>query len=198
MPPPYSDGIAYVRIGEPMRRTAATLFAALLVATALVLPSAGPAQADDSNYTCSQHWHFIRHAQLNRNVEPSGTEPSEFLQATGVQSADYWNQEVLFCADYTAWGLLDTYRIYSNRTAGYWSTDSSNVNRPLYGNAYSFLDNDNLFTITSYDGHYSLIKSVSAGYVYANASDGGNLYANRSGFLGGDNLWVITPADLLA
>jgi hypothetical protein len=180
-----------------MRRTLTTLLAALLVSAGLVVSQAAPAQAAPAQAAteCSRTWHYIKAGERNRNVKPVGE--AELLYAIGIQSQDYWNQQLLFCRD-PGWGP-NHYAIYANATGNYWSRGIYPW-LPIHAGAVAIFDPRQLFEVKSYDGNFFTIKSVQVGleaYVRADRGDG-LLLADRGLQLGGDNLFLIQPRNLLA
>jgi hypothetical protein len=177
-----------------MRRTITSVLAILLILAGTVVVGATPAHADAD---CSDSWHYIKHAQLNRYVKPVGE--SESLYATGVRTADYWNQQFLFCRD-PGWAP-NHYAIYSNATANYWGRHTAQPFLPVHAGAVAIFNPYQLFEVKSYDGHFVTIVSVAAtplqAYVYAE-SGSAVLSANRGLFLGGDNLFLIESPALMA
>jgi hypothetical protein len=100
-----------------MRQRLRRLTAVGILVLGSVVAGPGTAHAD---LHCSKTWHYITHGETGATARPDA-EPPYWVHANGNRSADYWNQQVLFCYG-DGWGT-DHYAIYSNRTKKWWGSD---------------------------------------------------------------------------
>jgi hypothetical protein len=168
-----------------MKRIAALLFSALLaVVVATVIPQAASARAASG---CSTSWHYIKAGEVGRNVKPN------YWTLYAMGGSDTWNQQFTFC--HNAGMAADEYFIYSNARGRYWNS------LELYPYVGATASNPNivgLFEVKRYNSQFwTIATTLGFNYVYADANSGYALRADRGSFLGGDNLFVITPNNLL-
>lgn len=157
-----------------------TVLMAVGIASAPQTAAAAPAAT-----VCSNSWHYIKASQVGRNVKPEGG----WLRASG--GSDLWNQQFTFCRD-PLWGA-NHYGIYSNATGRY--CDGVNTSG-IVCSLSNIPDVYALFEVKKYDAKFWTIEAVGRdAYVYTDAS--GWLRLDRGQFLGGDNLFEISPTNLM-
>jgi hypothetical protein len=182
-----------------MKRILTIFLTLTLASVGLVAIETTPANASPLPVTCGG-WHYITAAQTNLNVRADPA--SGGLWAEGRQGVEPWYQKFSFCRN-SGWGP-NLYLIESNSTGEYWGPDPAH---PVWAHLKTdyLLDYASTFEVTNYDAKFSIIKkrgalsSIDDAYVYAEETSGfGALMVDRGLFLGGSNLFVITPRDPMA
>ena len=140
----------------------------------------------------------LHHARRDRSQRATGLLGNLF--ADGIRSDDYWNQQFLFCRD-PGWGA-GQYGIYANRGGLYWNGSVSGDVTWVGATAAGIESPEMLFAVTRFDSTWWSIRWVGfrfAPYYYVapHRNQSGNPLGLTLGPRNGNNLFRISPSDLM-
>lgn len=178
-----------------VRRVLAAGFALLLSTAWLTVGGAAPASAR-AGMECSKTWHVITHGETGLRVRVQYNTADRTVYVNGTPGVESWTQLVLFCRD-PLWGP-GQYAILSN-SGGFWHGTTDGV----FSTAGSVENVQQLFYVfrPASAPSWTAMQWMGSRFITRYAGPARNETGNPmrlSQSLSGNNLFRITPADLLA
>jgi hypothetical protein len=178
-----------------MRRILAAGLALMLTTAWMTFSEPAPASAR-AGTKCSDSWHYITHGETGLRVRVEYDTNDKHVYVNGVPGVEPWTQQFLFCRD-PLWAP-GHYAVYSNSAGAYWHGTTGGV----YATAPGIEDEQELFYVfrPANAPTWTAMTWVGSRFITKYAGPDRSAYGNHLRFsntLGGNNLFRITPSDLL-